>query len=367
MPNLFFEEDWKQLEHNWTAWWNHELDRPLLVAQSTKPTDRQRPSWWGGRFGSIPFDVPVEAIADEIWDDISRTTWCGDAWPRTWIDFGPGIAAAFLGGTVDPATGTLWFLPGIWLDKPLREIKPAYDPDNKWWRRVQDLTQTCLTKFDGRAQVGFTDIGGNLDTAASLRETQPLLMDTLDDPEGVDELCRLITPLWLRYYREQCTMIEPAGRVTSAWASLWSPKRTYMLQSDFSYMISPDQFERWVAPDIADCCKNMEHGFYHLDGKGELPHLDILLSIPELKGIQWIPGDGQPASTDPVWWPILKRIRDAGKLVQLFSPADKVLAMAKEVSLEGFEFGLWAANNEAAIDQIQKENAAVRSKVHVQV
>lgn len=71
-----------------------------------------------------------------------------------------------------------------------------------------------MAAFDRRAVVGFTDIGGNLDIAASLRETQPLLMDCLDDPEGVDALCRRITPLWLRYYREQCDLVMPAGRGT---------------------------------------------------------------------------------------------------------------------------------------------------------
>ena len=366
----FSDEDWKQHETNWMSWWGQSTDRPLIMAYQHKPTDRVRPSWWGGKFGRMPFDVPVEAIADEIWDDIGRTTYCGDAWPRTWIDFGPGIAAAFLGGDVDPSTGTLWFYPGIWKNKPLREIKPTYDPNNRWWNRVQDLTRACLEKFDGHAQVGFTDIGGNLDTAASLRETEPLLMDCLDDPEGVDELCRQITPLWLRYFREQVETITPAGRGTSSWAALWSAQRTYMLQSDFSYMISPSQFERWVAPDVATCCKNMEHGFYHLDGKGELPHLDILLSIPELKGVQWIPGDGQPPSTDPVWWPVLKRIRNAGKLVQLYAPAESVLAMAKEVSLKGFaiEIGTGNSGHEAElVERIQKENAAVRARASVSV
>ena len=57
-------------------------------------------------------------------------------------------------------------------------------------------------------------------------------------------------------------------------------------------MISPAMFERFVMPDLVACCDHLDHGFYHLDGKGEIPHLDLLLSIPRLRGIQWIPGDG---------------------------------------------------------------------------
>ena len=363
----FSDADWARLERDWTAWWNHDLSRPMLVATSTRPADRPRPSWWES-IGKIAHDIPAEAVAEEVWDDICRTCHAGDAWPRAWINFGPGVAAAFLGAAPDLAPDTMWFHPGIWKDKPLEEIRPAYDLDNKWWRRVQDLTRACIAKFDGRAQVGFTDIGGNLDIAASLRETQFLLMDCLDDPAAVGDLCRRITPLWLRYYSEQYALIGPAGRGTSAWAPLWSPRRTYMLQCDFSYMISPELFGRWVVPDIAACCAEMEHGFYHLDGKGELPHLDHLFAIPELKGVQWIPGAGQPEAGDPVWWPVLKRIRDAGKLVQISTSGETALRMACEIPLDGFTVEILGSdpfNHADLIALIQRESAALaaRSKV----
>ncbi len=46
-----------------------------------------------------------------------------------------------------------------------------------------------------------------------------------------------------------------------------------MLQCDFAYMISPQMFERFVLPDLTACCEALEHGFYHLDGKGQIRHL----------------------------------------------------------------------------------------------
>ncbi|MFA7344369.1 MAG: hypothetical protein WC003_08705 [Terrimicrobiaceae bacterium] len=366
-PIPFSDEDWSRLERDWTAWWNHELDRPMLVAAGTVLAGRPAPAWWKGcgETGKLAHDIPAEAVAEEIWNDIRRIPLAGDAWPRFWINFGPGIAAAFVGGDAHPTKDSMWFYPGIWKDKPLREIRPAYDADNRWWRRVRDLTRACAAVFDGCAQVGFTDIGGGLDIAASLRETQPLLLDCMDDPDGVGELCRLITPLWLRYYEELAAEIVPAGRGTSAWTPLWSPGRTCTMQCDFSYMIGPDQFAEWVVPDLAACCARLDHGFYHLDGKGQIPHLDHLLDIPGLKGVQWIPGDGQPHAADPAWWPLLKRIRDAGKLVQIYSPADAVLRMAREVPLTGITIETWTPdrrNQAELVEAIQRENAAVRSR-----
>jgi hypothetical protein len=42
-----------------------------------------------------------------------------------------------------------------------------------------------------------------------------------------------------------------------------------------------------------------------------------LLEIKELKGVQWVPGDGQPGITH--WPEVYRKIRDAGKLIQIFS------------------------------------------------
>jgi len=187
---LFAEADWIRLNSDWTAWWNHELPRPMLVAVSGQPTDRVRPAWWGGGLTRIPHAIPAEAIAAEVWDDVCRCRVYGDAWPRFWIDYGPGVGAAFLGGELEPAQNTAWFHPGIWKGKSLNEIRPVYDPDNLWWRRVQDVTKACVSQFAGRAQVSFPCIGGSLDIAASLRDTTTLLEDCLDDPGAVDELCR---------------------------------------------------------------------------------------------------------------------------------------------------------------------------------
>jgi 5-methyltetrahydrofolate--homocysteine methyltransferase len=113
-----------------------------------------------------------------------------------------------------------------------------------------------------------------------------------------------------------------------------------MLQSDFSYMISPAMFERFVLPDLMECCEALDHPFYHLDGKGEIPHLDHLLSIQRLKGIQWVPGDGQPPPD--CWLPLLQRIRTGGKLCQVSVSPQGALRIVRELGGRGFLF--WIAD-----------------------
>jgi hypothetical protein len=102
-------------------------------------------------------------------------------------------------------------------------------------------------------------------------------------------------------------------------------------------MISPAMFERYVSSDLAACCDELAYAFYHLDGKGQIAHLDQLLSLPWLRGIQWVPGDGQPPAD--CWLPQLRRIRDAGKLCQVYVNSQGALTYRARVEWPRLQVG----------------------------
>lgn len=102
------------------------------------------------------------------------------------------------------------------------------------------------------------------------------------------------------------------------------------------FPLSQRMFERLVLPDLIACCDALDYGFYHLDGKGQIKHLDMLLAIERLRGIQWIPGDGAPPPEE--WLPLLKRIRDTGKLCQVYVTPDGALKVARALGGKGFAF-----------------------------
>ena len=143
---------------------------------------------------------------------------------------------------MDASTGTTWFYPSGTPHLPvgagvtsLAETNLRFTLDDPWWARM-----AAVTLRRGRA-LGESRCdrphrsGGNLDILASLRDTQQLLLDLYRHPDEVDRLARQITPLWLRYYDG----FSPGGRhqPRHCWSPLWAPV-SYMLQSDFSYMIS---------------------------------------------------------------------------------------------------------------------------------
>lgn len=333
MPKLnFTEADWERIERDTQAWWEHELDRPLVYLAVTDPLPYP---WPYAYLTNYPLDMPAEQVVDRYEPFLNATHFYADAFPWWWINFGPGIAAGFLGSKVDSVSDpseTVWFSPARPVE--IQDLHFTYDAQNIWWQRVQDITAAAAERFEGMLQVSHTDLGGNLDILASFRETQGLLFDVVEQPDEVDRLVREINRLWLQYYDAQEAVIRTWCRGTSSWTPIWTTGKTYMLQCDFCYMISPAMFERFVMPDLTACCDHLTHGFYHLDGKGEIPHLDMLLSIKRLRGIQWIPGDGQP--TPDQWLPLLKRIRDGGKLCQVFVSPEGALRIVKNLGGKGF-------------------------------
>ena len=119
-----------------------------------------------------------------------------------------------------------------------------------------------------------------------------------------------------------------------------------MLQCDFCCMISPRMFERFVKPELAESCRKLDRAFYHLDGPGQLRHLDSLLEIPELAGVQWIPGAGAAPADE--WIDVYRRIRAAGKLVQFTGDVDQLERVGQALgSLRGFcTFPEWVMHDQ---------------------
>lgn len=334
----FTEEDWQRVESDTRRWWAGELERPLVYLAVTDAAIQRNPpeprySYWS----NYPLDMPPEQIVDRFEPLFAATHYYGDAFPWHWLNFGPGIVAGFLGAhvhSVHEPSETVWFSAAR--ETGLAELELQFDASNIWWERVKQMTAALVERYGRALVVSHTDLGGNLDILASFRGTQRLLFDLVDCPELVDRLTGEITRLWLRYYDELHAIVQQSGRGTSSWAPIWSSGKTYMLQSDFAYMISPAMFERFVLPDLSACCDHLDDGFYHLDGKGQIRHLDLLLSIERLRGIQWIPGDGQPPPHE--WLPLLKRIRDGGKLCQVFVSPEGARTIVRNLGGRGFLF-----------------------------
>jgi 5-methyltetrahydrofolate--homocysteine methyltransferase len=220
-----------------------------------------------------------------------------------------------MGAKLDNSSGQVWFWPPD--DRPIQEIHLELDPDNPWLQRIKDICAAAMERWQGQVLVGMTDLGGNLDIPATFRTTEKLLTDLIDCPEEVERLTWEAHEAWHQAYQAINAILQPVNPGYSDWSGIYSDQPSYMLQSDFSYMISPKMFGQFVLPELEATCKRLPHTFYHLDGIGQIPHLDQLLTISELDGVQWIHGDGKPNAAN--WPEIYQKIHAAGKLIQIIS------------------------------------------------
>ena len=219
-----------------------------------------------------------------------------------------------MGAKLENGNDTVWIHPSK--EEELNELELNYIPDEKWFLRTKDIIKAACDRWNGSVEIGLTDFGGNMDILSIFRPSEKLMFDLFDNPEKVEELNWRAHELWWKYFDEFNAMM-PMNPGYSSWANIFSTKPHYILQCDFCFMISPNMFERFVKPELVATSQKLENVFYHLDGPGELAHLDSLLEVDSIHGIQWVPGAGQP---DITGWPeVYKKITDAGKLIHIHS------------------------------------------------
>jgi 5-methyltetrahydrofolate--homocysteine methyltransferase len=319
MPIDFSPERWEQVRTTYRAWWAGELERPIIPVElvGREPGRPQPDAPLLSQATCADLTYSPEQLIDRIDYELERKVYLGDAFPWFNMDvFGPGVAAAFMGARLDNSSGRVWFWPpheGM----HITDIHLEYDPANPWLARLKDLCAAAMERWQGQVLMSMTDLGGNLDIPASFVTTQTLLTELYDHPEEVERLTWEAHACWHRFYAEINAILQPANPGYSDWSGIYSEQPSYILQCDFSYMISPRMFERFVLPELRATCQRLPRTFYHLDGIGQIHHLDLVLSIPELDGVQWIPGDGKPNCAH--WPEIYRKIHAAGKKIQIIN------------------------------------------------
>ena len=292
------------------SWWNGTLDRPLLCitladAHPLRPTAAPQLT----QATCADFRWTPEQIVDAMDARFSSEEYLGYAFPWLSMDvFGPGVLAAFCGAKLDTSTGRVWFLPQE--KKALEDIHVKYDPENVWAKRIKAIYRAGMERWDGSVAMGIPDLGGVLDVAATFRGSEDLLMDLIDQPEEVHRLIGEIEQAWYEAYTDLAAVLDGQG-VYTHWSGLLSRRPSYITQCDFCYMIGNPMFREFVLETLRRDTEKLDHVIYHLDGVGQLRHLEDVLGLEKLDAVQWVPGDGQPSEGH--WPEVYRHIRDAGK------------------------------------------------------
>jgi hypothetical protein len=168
-------------------------------------------------------------------------------------------------------------------------------------------------------------------------------MDLLERPDWVKAQIARINQLFFESYDAMLPYVrDPWGGTTFTPFGLWGPGKVAKVQCDFSCMISPDMFCKFVVPALTEQCAWLDHSMYHLDGTNALQHLDALLEIGPLDAIEWTPQAGLPGGGSPQWYDLYRRIKAAGKSVQAVGVnPEEVVPLIDAVGADGLYIMTW--------------------------
>lgn len=285
---MLYKQDWERVKELYRAWWKQDQQQALISVTAPKTDTGDVSGWSVWDFIRDPDPSGIKTNLDRFKDYCSNTFFGGTAFPMLWPNLGPGALAAYLTDYLlyDRRADTTWFEVGLDWDTI---ASMEFDEENRWWQYTKQVTRMAVEESRGDFIVGVTDLGGIMDVIASLRITKQLLMDVYDDPDRISLASAWVIDVWHKCFDELTELIGKNDNGFSAWMGLWHEKPWYPIQCDFSAMISPVMFERFVLSQLEEQVHRLPASIYHLDGPGELPHLDMLLEIDGIQGIEWVP------------------------------------------------------------------------------
>jgi len=320
MTGLLYRPDMDAVRARLKAWWEGgDIGRPALslTAPRAEPIEAipalPAPPGWVTDYSTSDYAYRVNLSARAC----IHTHYLAEAVPFVAPDLAPNCLALYLGCRGVDMPGTVWCQPFV-LDEEPGDIPLSYDPDNFYWRFCLRLGRDQLRLSRGKFLLQFPDLIEGLDTLEAMRGAERLLIDLIERPDWVRRQLRRITDLYFRYYDVLYDLMRDEVGGSVFW--IWGPGRTAKFQCDFSYMISPAMFKDFMLPVLTEMCERVSYPLYHWDGPGAIPHHDLLLSIPNLRMLQWTPGSGIQNTCHRRWWPLYHKTIEAGK--KMFIHAD---------------------------------------------
>lgn len=331
---MLYKENWEETKKKFTDYWHQKnTGRPLMRVIARKPeieelSDGQPHEgsnaevFCQGLHYGLPEELQWKDMEDKYMnperivaryrDFCEKHLFLGEAFPNLDISLGPGSVAAYLGSEVGMNEDTVWFHPSIedWDEAP--ELK--FDPENKWWKLHYDMVKKARELTGDDMCIDMPDLMENIDVLSSLRGAQELMMDTIEDPDAIEERVQQVSNVYFEYFDRFYELIkgEDGGNAYNCF-QIWAPGRLAKLQCDASAMMSKDMFDEFVLDSLKEQSEKLDYVLYHLDGPGAIKHLDSLMTIEGINALQWTPGDNGPDGTYEEWDQIYDKVIAAGK------------------------------------------------------
>jgi hypothetical protein len=337
------------------AFWNREIVDRLCIAVTAPVED--------------PVEIPQAADDQQFLCDSefmvrwylaqnANTYRAGDALSRA-SAHGNLLYPAW-GGNGKFASRTVWVDPSVNDWTAWREYR--FDANNIWLRRYLDSNRALAQAAPDNFFVETQGFFGAMDAMASMRGYEGFLIELQmgEARETIRSAQARAIAGHVQIVREAWDAVERYQRGTVMAPGIWAPGRINYWSADFSALIGPRDFERWLVQEFATMVSACPFSLYHLDGPNAVRHLPAIAAIPGLRGIQFTPAPFQ--SADDII-PIVRRIQSHGMATWVSAAYADVERFARELDPHGLFIFARAPDPQAAdelVRQAQKWSRATR-------
>lgn len=344
-----FKPDIDRVRWRMEAFWANEMaDRALISVVA--------PKYPGAHISQFhnPEDLTGQPEAlRRYWEDpetiyrnnikrLEDTFLGGESLPAIFQNYGTSGHCNYFGAKPKYGNDTIWFDPTL---EDLGDIDDAYTEEllDKHLAIARYLTERAGDDYF----VAMPDSTGTIDALGHLYGTENVLMAMMADPDAVTHAIDVVNDGWIKTNEMFYRITEALnGGGCHAWMHLLCPGRVQHLQCDMSVMFSPEMYRQFALPSLEKQMTWCEYPIYHFDGAEQVRHLDMLLSLEKLKGIQWTAVAGQPSAAH--YLPVLQRMQKAGKRLIIMAPPEDVRPLLEGLSARGLYIHTEADNPEQA-------------------
>ena len=320
-------KDWESARKRFDAFWECEmLDRPCFYI--TCDTENENPLTPARPQIETPFTkeedkIAAEQFSREFREEYRKKRFYAEALPNMYPNW-EGISAMY-GCKVKDFGNNFGILPAI---DSIYDFDPSIlDIGHPEVRSLLEKLEHYAANSAGEGLIGLPPLGNAGDTLAKIVGYTNLIADLAEDPDAVIKAEEAMADFWCLLYDKVYDVITKYQEGTCSWLPTWYKGRGALIEFDFSAMINPEHYERYL-PSLIRRASHVEKSIYHLDGTLALRHIDLILGIRELDAIQWEPG--VQCENILEWIPLMQKIQAAGKALYVSGPRPDP-ATAKEL------------------------------------
>ena len=343
--------DFKKTKQRFDAFWQGGIiDRApvslTIPIENPKQLPQKNHSNHKMRWLDIDYRVEYEITK------LNNNKYLGDALPIIVPNMGPEIFSAWCGCGYEYGETTTWSTPCInnW---ETDMDKACLNMNHPLLLKTEEYTRKLIEHGKGEFITGLTDFHPGGDHLAALRDPQYLAIDMIENLDFIKSKLESSQKEFFKAYNYFYDILKSENLPVTSWIPIINDKSFYIPSNDFSCMISKKMFDDVFLDGIINECRFYDKSIYHLDGPDALHHLDSLLDIKELDGVQWVPGAGNEGYAK--WIDVYQKIQNQGKLIQLWVDIDELSLVFETLKPEGVWIsGICGISDEYSANEVLK-------------